>query len=153
LRHAVRTTRLRHPFTTEAWVVLPDHLHTVWTLPDGDVDFPTRWSLIKRLFSHALPPGESRSASRIAKRERGLWQRRFWEHLIRDDGDFRAHTDYVHFNPVRHKLVSHPADWPYSTFHRAVRRGQMPPNWAGPEHPEHFGERLDRDETPVGAAP
>jgi putative transposase len=144
LRHAVASTRLRHPFTIEAWVVLPDHLHTIWTLPEGDVDFSTRWGLIKRVFSHALPLSEPRSASRIAKRERGLWQRRFWEHLIRDNDDFCAHSDYVHFNPVRHGLVSHPADWPYSTFHRAVRRGQMPLGWAAPGHPERFGERLER---------
>jgi putative transposase len=102
LRSAVASTRARHAFVIDAWVVLPDHLHAVWTLPEGDCDFSTRWASIKRLFSWQLPPGEARSRSRVAKRERGIWQRRYWEHMIRDEADFRTHVDYVHFNPVKH---------------------------------------------------
>jgi len=141
LRHAVARTRRHHNFTIDAWVVLPNHLHAVWTLPDGDHDFSTRWATIKRLFSWGLPAGEARSASRAAKRERGLWQRRFWEHTIRDEQDFRAHVDYVHFNPVKHGLVARPADWPYSTLHRAIAEGAAPANWT-PDAPteQTFGE-------------
>jgi putative transposase len=126
LRRAVANTRARHPFTIDAWVVLPDHLHAVWTLPEGDDDFSTRWATIKRLYTWAQEDDEPRSASRRAKRERGIWQRRFWEHMIRDDHDFRAHVDYVHYNPVKHGLAAAPAEWPYSSYHRAVARGEVP---------------------------
>ena len=143
LRSAVASTRARHAFAVDAWVVLPDHLHTVWTLPEGDCDFSTRWASIKRLFSWQQPGGESLSRSRMAKRERGIWQRRFWEHMIRDEADFRAHVDYVHFNPVKHDLVAHPSSWPYSTFHRAVARGEVPMERSLDTSGEaDFGERL-----------
>ena len=118
LREAVVTTRRGHPFTIDAFVVLPDHLHAVWTLPLDDCDFSTRWRLIRCRFAAALPRQERRSEIRIARRERGIWQRRFWEHTIRDDDDYRAHCGYVHFNPVKHGLVSHPAEWPYSSYLR-----------------------------------
>jgi putative transposase len=148
LRSAVASTRARHAFVIDAWVVLPDHLHAVWTLPEGDCDFSTRWASIKRLFSWQLPPGEARSRSRVAKRERGIWQRRYWEHMIRDEADFRTHVDYVHFNPVKHGLVEHPGLWPYSTFHRAVARGDVPAAWSlDATPPSDFGER------PVDAPP
>jgi putative transposase len=130
LRNAVRATRRGHPFRIDAMVVLPDHLHAVWTLPEDDFDFPTRWRLIKSRFSHAIPRGERIRPSRAMKRERGIWQRRYWEHLIRDEADFRNHVDYCHFNPVKHGVVARVADWPYSTFHRYVRAGMYPPEWA-----------------------
>jgi putative transposase len=131
LRAAFRETRQRHPFTTDAIVVLPDHLHVVWTLPDGDADFARRWRLIKSTFSRSLPSGEAVSTSRLTKAERGIWQRRFWEHTIRDEGDFSRHIDYVHINPLKHGLVTRVRDWPYSSFHRMVRLGVYPEDWAG----------------------
>ena len=131
LRDAVRHVRAHAAFHIDAWVVLPEHMHCIWTLPDGDADFSSRWQAIKAGFSKSLPPGEHRSASRIGKGERGVWQRRFWEHTIRDDRDYAAHVDYVHFNPVKHGLVSEVWDWPYSSFHRDVARGVYPAAWAG----------------------
>ncbi|MEI6209946.1 MAG: transposase [Desulfuromonadales bacterium] len=101
LRSAIRLVRDRHPFTIEAIVIMPEHLHTIWTLPEGDKDYPTRWALIKAGFSRALIKDEKVSESRLAKGERGIWQRRYWEHLIRDDDDFARHVDYIHFNPVK----------------------------------------------------
>ena len=98
------------PFTIDAWVVLPDHLHCVWTLPTGDDDFSTRWRLIKTIFARSLAADERRSDARRRHQERGIWQRRFWEHSIRDDSDFAAHVDYVHFNPVKHGYVAEVAD-------------------------------------------
>jgi putative transposase len=143
LRTAFRQTRERHPFTTDAIVVLPDHLHAVWTLPGGDRDFSTRWRLIKSTFSRNLGAGEPVSASRAAKRERGIWQRRYWEHTIRDEGDFARHIDYVHINPVKHGLVTRVRDWPHSSFHSMVKLGIYPEDWAGDfaEFGASFGER------------
>jgi len=126
LRTAFRKTRAAKPFHIDAWVTLPDHLHAIWTLPENDVDFSSRWQSIKTEFSKQIPPTEPRSASRESKSERGLWQRRFWEHAIRDDKDYAAHIDYIHFNPVKHGFVSHPADWPYSSYHKAVATGAYP---------------------------
>jgi len=144
LRASVSRTRALYPFTIDAWVVLPDHLHAVWTLPADDADFSTRWTLIKRGFSARIAAGESRSASRIAKGERGIWQRRFWEHTIRDEADFRRHVDYVHFNPVKHGLVGNAWDWPFSSFRRTVARGDYPAHWGGTgEVNGEFGERPD----------
>ncbi|MGV3629322.1 MAG: REP-associated tyrosine transposase [Betaproteobacteria bacterium] len=131
LREVVRSVRHRRPFHIHGWVVLPEHLHCVIELPPGDADFATRWRLIKMNFSKALPKTERLSATRLARGERGIWQRRYWEHLIRDDADYRAHMDYVHFNPVKHGWVKHVADWPYSTFHALVRRGVYPLDWGG----------------------
>jgi len=119
----------RYPFTIEAAVVLPDHLHCLWTLPAGDDDFSTRWRQIKAGFSRALPRGEPRSLSRQRQGERGVWQRRFWEHRVRDERDFEQHADYIHFNPVKHGLVERPVDWPYSSLHRWVRSGALPRDW------------------------
>jgi putative transposase len=130
LRDAIRYTRQRHPFVVDAMVVLPEHLHAVWTLPPGDADFPTRWRLIKTQFSRALFQDEHRRASRIGKAERGIWQRRYWEHLIRDETDLARHVDYIHWNPVKHGYVERAGDWPYSTFHRFVRDGRLPADWA-----------------------
>jgi REP-associated tyrosine transposase len=131
LRAAFRYTRSRHPFTIDAIVVLPDHLHAIWTLPEKDRDFALRWRLIKATFSRRLPTGERISLSRAAKGERGIWQRRYWEHAIRDDNDFARHMDYIHINPVKHGLVNRVRDWPYSSFHRLVRQGVYPVDWAG----------------------
>jgi putative transposase len=124
LRAAMRETRLSHPFTIDAVVVLPDHLHVVMTLPDGDADYPNRWRLIKRRFTDEV----MKSGTAIARHRNGepaLWQRRYWEHTIRDDRDFARHVDYVHFNPVKHGLVGRVSDWPHSSFHRYVRRGLL----------------------------
>ena len=131
LRDAVRETRKLHPFTIHAWVVLPDHLHCVMELPEGEHDFSVRWRRIKAIFSKSLPRTELLSATRVRRGERGIWQRRFWEHLIRDEGDYLAHMDYVHINPLKHGLVQRVADWPYSTFHSLVTQGVYPENWAG----------------------
>ena len=121
----------RHPFEMDAFVVLPDHLHCIWTLPDGDTDFSTRWLLIKGQFSRGIEKGEWVSQSRLKKGERGIWQRRFWEHLIRDERDFEHHVDYIHWNPVKHGWVDRVADWPHSSFHIYVRRGIYPLDWGG----------------------
>lgn len=131
LRAAFKYAQARHPFTIDAIVVLPDHLHAIWTLPAGVSDFAMRWRLIKTVFSRSLPHGEHRSASREAKGERGIWQRRYWEHLIRDDADFARHADYIHINPVKHGHVKQAAEWPHSSFHRYVRAGILPVDWAG----------------------
>lgn len=117
---AVSRARAFYPSHIDAWVVLPEHLHAIWTLPDGDANYSTRWLAIKRGFSARIANDESRSASRIAKGERGIWQRRFWEHTVRDKADFQRHMDYVHFNPVKHGLVSNANDWPFSSFRRAA---------------------------------
>jgi putative transposase len=143
LRKAFRGARLSHPFTIEAIVVLPDHLHAVWTLPEGDADFALRWRQIKSAFSRGLPNGERTSVSRAGKNERGIWQRRYWEHTLRDEADFARHVDYIHFNPVKQGHVTQVEDWPYSSFHRMVRLGIYPLDWAGDaaEIGRSFGER------------
>jgi putative transposase len=143
LRAAFRETRAQHSFTIEAIVVLPDHLHAIWTLPEGDVDFATRWRLIKSAFSRALPRGERISASRASKGERGIWQRRYWEHTLRDERDFARHDDYIHYNPIKHGHVARVRDWPHSSFHHMVRFGVYPEDWAGDAADDGaaFGER------------
>ncbi len=144
LRGAFRYARSRHPFKIEAIVILPDHLHSVWTLPECDADFSLRWRLVKSTFSRGLPLGERVSASRASKGERGIWQRRYWEHTIRDGGDFARHVDYIHFNPVEHGYAKHVQDWPYSSFRRMVRLGFYPAEWAGSlinADTADFGER------------
>ncbi|SPH17056.1 REP-associated tyrosine transposase [Defluviimonas aquaemixtae] len=117
LRDAVRATRAERPFAIDAWVTLPDHMHCLWTLPVGDRDFSTRWSIIKARFSRAMPIVERRR-SHEARREHGIWQRRFWEHHIRDEADYQAHVRYCWINPVKHGYVERPEDWPYSSYHR-----------------------------------
>jgi len=130
LGESMRAVKTAHPFGVDAIVVLPEHLHCVLTLPPGDTDYATRWGLIKAGFSRALPAEETRSASRRRRGERGIWQRRFWEHGIRDDLDFQRHVDYVHWNPVKHGWVTRVRDWPYSSFHRYVEQGLLPADWA-----------------------
>jgi len=128
LRAAFRTACLSRPFEILAAVVLPDHLHCIWSLPSSDTDNMTHWRLIKTLFVKGLPVTEHRSVSRARRKERGIWQRRYWEHLIRDERDLRAHIDYVHLNPVKHRLVASASDWRWSSIHRYVRAGKLPSN-------------------------
>jgi putative transposase len=142
LREAVARTRQHYPLTIDAFVVLPDHLHTIWTLPPDDTDFSIRWRLIKSRFAKALPKRERLSDVRKARNERGIWQRRFWEHLIRDEADYARHVEYCYINPVKHGLVKRVCDWPHSSFHRDVRAGIVPLDWAGEvDQNGEFGER------------
>lgn len=133
LRAAIESARSRTPFRILAWILLPDHLHAIWQMPEGDADFSSRWSLIKRHVSRDcagwLPQQEMRP-SRQKHRESALWQRRFWEHLIRDEADLSRHVDYIHFNPAKHGYVDRAADGPHSTFHRYVTAGIYPRDWA-----------------------
>ena len=157
LRHAIRTAQTRWSFTIEAWVLMPDHLHTIWTLPPDDADYSKRWSMIKRLVTksvgavtgaHGAPYScvgctprvfaprhavrtNSLSESRKKRREGGIWQRRFWEHQVLDASDLNRCLDYLHWNPVKHGHVSQVADWPFSTFHRFVRQERYPQDWGG----------------------
>lgn len=129
LRMAFRDEMQTHRFQIDAIVVLPDHLHCIWTLPPDDADFPGRWRRIKAAFSASLPKTEGVSESRRSKGERGIWQRRYWEHLIRDERDLAAHVDYIHFNPVKHGYVEKAVNWPHSSFHRHVRLGLVSADW------------------------
>jgi len=136
LQDVTRLVRIDHPFEIDAQVVLPDHLHALWTLPEGDADFSTRWMLIKSNFSRRLirrlrkvAPLDMPGNARTTRRERTVWQGRFWEHLIRDDDDFARHIEYVHYNPVKHGLVRAPIDWPHSTFQSFVARGLYEAHW------------------------
>jgi putative transposase len=129
LREAVRCTRRERPFRIDAWVVLPEHMHCIITLPSDDDDFSNRIKAMKIRFVRAVSVTERRCHSRAARGERGIWQRRFWEHVIRDDADHARHMDYVHYNPVKHGHVATVCDWPYSTFHRLVEAGVYPRDW------------------------
>ena len=133
LRDAMRHTKRCRPFRIDAIVILPDHLHRIWTLPGIDTDYPTRWRLIKSRFSRAIEPIERLSQRRVKKGERGIWQRRYWEHVIRDEKDLGRHIDYIHYNPVKHGWVSRTVDWPYSTFPKYVETGILSANWAAPD--------------------
>ncbi len=130
--------RQKRPFETDAEVILPEHLHMLWTLPEGDTDYSTRIRLVKTAFTKLSPflsDGRAANPSRIRKSEQAVWQRRFWEHLIRDERDFQDHADCIHINPVRHGLVDRPGDWPHSTFRDWVERGFYEPNWGTAEMP------------------
>lgn len=145
LRAAILETQNRYPFSINAWVLLPDHLHAVWTLPQDDPDFSKRWGLIKAGFSKKAKPlfekKELLSVSRIKKQESSIWQRRFWEHEICDDDDYQRHLDYIHYNPVKHGLADRVADWPHSTFHRYVALATYPEDWGGAlDFSGEFGE-------------
>ncbi len=144
LRAAFEDCRRTRPFDMPAVVLLPDHLHAVWTLPPGDDDFSTRWGVIKRAFTQAYLPagGSSRlvSTARDSQRRRGVWQPRFWEHLIRDDDDFEKHVEYIHWNPVKHGHAASAWDWEWSSFHRWVAAGAYPPDWGcGPDRFAEMG--------------
>jgi putative transposase len=156
LRMAVREVRARRPFAIDAWVLLPDHMHCLWELPEGDHDFSVRWRLIKTRVSRECAQifeemdvdvgcvsdsvthqGKThQNASRSRRRESDLWQRRFWEHTIRDERDYAAHCDYIHYNPVKHGLSKYPGDWPYSTFHRFVTQGIYDLGWGAGVEPK-----------------
>lgn len=160
LREAVNAVKDRHSFVIDAWVLLPDHLHCIWTLPENDHAYSMRWSIIKRLVTQAVgargaPYGLSReeiagpprkhsnqsrcgggagpvvSQSRLKRREGCIWQRRFWEHRIRNQVDLNRCLDYLHWNPVKHGHVRRVVDWPYSTFHRYAGQGMYPEDWGG----------------------
>lgn len=130
LRAAFCEAQRARPFHVIAIVVLPEHLHCLWRLPEGDADNADRWARIKSGFSRRLPKTEHRSVARVSKRERGIWQRRFWEHMIVDEHDFQAHLDYIHYNPVKHGHVSCAVEWPYSSLHRYIASGEFPEDWA-----------------------
>ena len=126
LRQAFCITRSSKPFEIVSIVILPNHLHTVWKMPEDDADFAGRWRMIKGLFSRAVPPGEPRSESRMRRGERGIWQRRYWEHLIQTRSDLKRHVRYCLNDPVRHGLVKRPDEWLFSSVHRDIRHGR---NW------------------------
>ena len=139
LRQAWRYTVERHTFETVAVVILPDHLHTIWTLPEGDQDFQKRWRLIKTEFTRALPAADKGEGRRTG--ERGVWQRRYWEHAIRDEADLEAHIGYIHWNPVKHGYVTDIDDWPHSSWHRFKTESGLTYDaeaWKAQE----FGERM-----------
>ena len=151
LREAYAMTCRERPFRCEAFVVLPDHLHAVWTLPEGDADFSTRWGAIKARFTRRIKAHQGRggkmglnpilrSPSKLSKGDGGIWQRRFWEHCIRDADDLAMHIRYCWGNPVKHGLVDRAVAWPYSSIHRDIRLGRVEPEWAGLVSEGHFGE-------------
>jgi putative transposase len=160
LHEAIEQCRDEHPFTIDALVLLPDHLHAIWTLPDGDADSSSRWGRIKRAFTQAWTSDHgwegAVSESRDRERRRGVWQRRFWEHVIRDETDYQRHLDYVHYNPVKHGLAKCPHTWAWSTFHRHVREGHYVADWwcactGGSSHPpDSAGLDLDAAEPMFG---
>ena len=130
LRHAVRVTKTAHPFDIVAWVVLPDHMHAIWSLPPDNADYALRWRAIKSIFSRGLTANEYTPSARLDRGERGIWQRRFWEHTIRDERDLENHIAYIHYNPVKHGHCARPIDWPHSSFHRFVRDDVLPSDWS-----------------------
>jgi putative transposase len=139
LREAITAVRKNHPFDIERWVLLPDHLHCLWRLPEGDSNYSTRWSLIKSRVTGCVAGkvgGRTVTPSRSNRRERSVWQRRFYEHTIRDQEDFRHHSNHIHYNPVKHGLCQAPKDWPYSSFHRWVKEGRYEENWGSQMPPE-----------------
>ncbi len=141
LRTVFTEIKTNHPFTIEAIVILPDHLHCLWTLPAGDFDYSMRWRQIKSAFSRQCGQqckGEATRA-RVNKKEQPVWQRRFWEHDIQNELDFQNHVEYIHYNPVKHGLTNAPADWQYSSFQRYVDHGIYPYDW-GAEKPMKFGD-------------
>jgi putative transposase len=135
LHHAWQQVKKRYPFETIAICLLPDHLHCIWKLPEGDSDYSTRWKEIKRTFTKGylqqIGPGEERNASRQKQGEAAIWQRRFWEHFIDSEEDLENHLDYIHYNPVSHGYASRPLDWPWSSFERFDKMGIYAPEWEG----------------------
>lgn len=131
LRRAFAIVMNDRPFVIDAHVIMPDHIHMIWTLPEGDADYPTRWRLVKHYFSRMNLPaaGESISLSRASKQERPLWQRRYWEHVIRDEQDMNNHIEYIHYNPVKHGVTGSPDEWEFSSFRKFVKNGYYPPSW------------------------
>jgi putative transposase len=134
LRKSFKHVQNNHPFIMDTVVIMPDHLHCIWQLPEGDFNFSTRWRLIKAHFSRSIKKAEVINKSRLRKGERGIWQRRFWEHVIRDDTDYVNHVEYIHYNPVKHGYVNRVIDWTHSSFHQWVEKGIYPLNWAAQEN-------------------
>jgi len=145
LRDSLAAVMARHPFTVDAMVILPDHLHCIWTLPHGDDDFSTRWRLVKTGFSHAYRRSQREQIfpTPLGKGDGSPWQERFWEHLIRDEADFNAHCDYIHYNPVKHGLVQSPGEWHHSTFHLFVQKGSYPRDWGRNVSPQVMAMDLE----------
>ena len=142
LREAVKAVKQRYPFRILAWVVLPEHMHAIWEMPIDDADYSKRWMLIKQRFSWAIERREAIGASRRSKGERGIWQRRFWEHCIKGEQGLARHVDCVHINPVKHGYVVRASDWPYSSIHRYIGQGMLTPDWAcEPDATMRSGER------------
>ena len=142
LKTSFADTRRILPFRIDAIVILPEHLHCIWTLPPDDADSSARWQLIKGNFSRHVAAQETRSRSRARRRERGVWQRRFWEHAIRHEASYAAHLDYIHYNAVKHGYATAPGEWPYSSFGRFVQAGLYPRDWAAcPALSGNMGER------------
>jgi putative transposase len=132
LRYSFKEVMQQRPFTINAAVILPDHIHCIWTLPEGDIDYSARWSIIKRLFTQYTTEAVRTAhptVSRLKRREGLIWQRRFWEHQIRNDRDYRMHCDYIHYNPVKHGLANAPRDWPHSSFNTFVSAGYYETDW------------------------
>ncbi len=131
LKEAFQTSIKKHPFTVDAFVLLPDHLHCIWTLPENDNDFSMRWRQIKSHFSRQCRDEfkNEQTTAQLKKAEQAVWQRRFWEHQIRDDGDLVRHVEYIHYNPVKHGLAKSPGAWPHTTFHRYVKQGLYHSDW------------------------
>lgn len=142
----IREAKQRWPFRINAIVVLPNHLHAIWSLPPGDVGYSTRWAWIKKEFTkrYLASGGQEQvtSVSRQKNRRRGVWQRRFWEHTIEEGRDYEAHFDYIHWNPVKHRYVTCPVDWQHSSFHRWVRAGVYPKNWGSGDREPTSAVRL-----------
>ncbi|HEU5116939.1 MAG TPA: transposase [Isosphaeraceae bacterium] len=147
LGKAMREVRIRQPFVTLATVVLWDHLHCLWTLPPGDANYSDRWRRIKAAFSRSWcgegGPERPQDHSRSKKGERGIWQRRFWEHVVQDEADLERHCDYIHYNPIKHGYVKYPGDWAWSSFQRFVRLGQYEPGWGRSEPLSVVGMNCD----------
>ena len=142
LRVALSQIKKRYPFEINGIVILPDHLHMMINLPGGDSDYPLRIRLIKSIFSRQLPCSESISFARQRKKERGIWQRRYWEHCIRDEKDYAHHLNYIHYNPVKHGYVKKASDWPYSSIHRYIEAEVLCKEWGGCDGDQEgvFGE-------------
>lgn len=134
-KQSIKEVQAQYPFDILAWVQLPDHLHCIWRLPEHDNYYGKRWSIIKRLTTKACPHYhlnfDELTYSKVVRNEKGIWQRRFYEHQIRDDEDFKRHMDYIHYNPVKHGLVTNPKDWQHSSFHRYLKQGVYPEDWGG----------------------
>ena len=142
LRLAFQNVRKDRPFQIDAIIILPEHLHTIWTLPEKDTDYPGRWRALKSQFTRNI----KKDGVVLKSNQRGeynLWQSRYWEHTIQDETDLQRHIDYIHYNPVKHGLVNRVIDWPHSSFHQYVRKGVLSPKWSSKPthtHNDQFGE-------------
>lgn len=150
----IRRCQSDRPFEIKALVLLPEHLHAIWSLPPGDAAYPARWGWIKKEFTKRwLAAGGSEqplSQGRIERGDRGVWQARYWEHAIVDEQDFDRHFDYIHYNPVKHGHVRCPSQWPESSFHRWVNQGVYDPHWGCSDHGELSFEDLNQTAMEMG---